>query len=264
MSDTSIVDDEDFAGGPDEEEIQDADGEDEGGDGQEPDGETPGDGQVEGAQGDAQGDEGHVAAARSRASQRIQKEIARRKEIEQKYSTLEREIAEIRAAQQAPRPDPAEQQRLAQIEAEQVALMSPAQVAQYYAEKTRREMQAERQQDRAFLQEQNDRANFTALQATDPLARKYADEVERVVQEQKRNGMTVSREVALNFVIGQAMRKRAGAAGTRQGKAAAVRVSGAQTRPGRTNGDASGDRGGRRSGDLNEADLERRLGNQVF
>lgn len=260
MSDTSIVDDEDFAGGPDEEEIQDADGEDEGGDGQEPDGETPGDGEVE----RAQGDEGHVAAARSRASQRIQKEIARRKEIEQKYSTLEREIAEIRAAQQAPRVDPAEQARQAQIEAEQVALMSPAQVAQYYAEKTRREMQAERQQDRIFLQEQNDRANFTALQATDPLARKYADEVERVVSEQKRNGMTVSREVALNFVIGQAMRKRAAGAGTRQGKAAGARVAGATTKPGRTNGDASGDRGGRRSGDLSEADLERRLGNQVF
>lgn len=263
MSDTSLVDDDDLAGGPDEEEIQDADGEDEGRDGEEPDGQETGDGEEQGAQGHAQGDEGHVKPP-SRSSLRIQKEIARRKEAEQKFATLEREIAEIRAAQQQPRIDPAEQARQAQIEAEQVALMSPAQVAQYYAEKTRREMQAERQQDRLFLQEQNDRANFNALQATDPLARKYADEVERVVQEQKRNGMTVSREVALNFVIGQAMRKRAGAAGTRQGKAAAARVAGASTKPGRMNGDAASDRTGRRGGDPSEAELERRLGSTVF
>ena len=263
MSDTSLVDDDDLAGGPDEEEIQDADGEDEGRDGEEPDGQEAGDGEEQGAQGHAQGDEGHVKPP-SRSSLRIQKEIARRKEAEQKFATLEREIAEIRAAQQQPRIDPAEQARQLAEEQQRVSLMAPHEVAQYYAQKTQQQMEYRLQLMQLSLAEENDRAAFNALQTSDPLARKYADEVERLIKSEKAEGRSVKRETALNFVIGQAMRKRAGAAGTRQGKAAAARVAGASTKPGRMNGDAASDRTGRRGGDPSEAELERRLGSTVF
>jgi len=165
---------------------------------------------------------------------------------------------------QAPRVDPAEQARLAQIEQEQVAMMSPAQVAQYYAQKSEQNISHRLQQMQFGLQEQADRTAFGVLQQTNPLARKYAAEVEKVVAEQLRNGMTVRREVALKYVVGEKMMERAAAAGTRQGKAAAARVTGATVKPGRGNGDASSDRGGRRGGDPSEAELERRLGSVKF
>lgn len=257
MSDTNVDDDDLSIGGPDEEvedDVQD-EGEEEADVGQDESGPVSGEGR------DEKGDELQVKP--SRASEAVRRAKAERDEARKQFSDLQREINEIRASQVNRGPSPEELARQQAEEAQRVSLMAPHEVAQYYATKAQTQMEQRLQMMQMSLQEQNDRASFTALQATDPLARKYADEVEKVVRDQQARGMIVSRDVALNYVIGQAMRKRAASASTRQGKAAAARVNGATAKSVRANGDATADRG-RMRGDMSIEALERRIGDVKF
>ena len=146
---------------------------------------------------------------------------------------------------------------------ERLSLMSPEERADYRVAQSEARLRNEMQQTRLMLQEEADRSAFRSLQSSNPLARKYAADVETVVAQQKSRGLTVSRETALKFVIGEKMFAKANAQTPKQKKAAASRIASASGRPTRSAG-AQGSERGSRGRDESFEDLERRLANVVF
>lgn len=254
MTDLSLVDDdlpEDFDGEGDEGQEGNADESD--GDGQGEDGEAT-------DQADGEEDEERVAPRKQpRASDTVRESKRRAQEAETRADRLEREIAEIRATQNQQRgPSPEEIRQHQAIEAERLSMMSPEERADYRVAQVEQRLRGEMHQTRLQLAEESDRSNFRALQSSSPLARKYAADVEKVVAEQKRNGMIVNREVALKFVLGEKLFEKSSATTGKAKKDGARRIAAATGRPGRASGEASSDRAGRRGDDSIEA-LESRL-----
>ena len=220
-------------------------------------------GQVRGQDGRASqdGNERSERVSRQPASETIRTLRAERQRAEQlaRDQALRLEALE-RTIQQQSRPDPALQARQAQEEAERVAMMAPHEVAQYYANKSAQQMQqqmhaAQRQQMDAL-----DRMDFRSQVATNPLAKKFEPDVERVVAEQARNGFSIKREEALAYVVGKAMIAKAGTAAKGQRVAGAARVASQTTRRATPGGDVQNDARGAR-GDT-QAARAKRLENQ--
>jgi hypothetical protein len=263
MSDLSLVEDEDI-------EIP---GGDEDGEGNEAEGDADGD-EGQGQEDDAgeeddegEGQEGHVAARsprQGRAAESVRLAKAEAKEAKDRADRLEREIAEIRQLQTAPR-QPTAQEIAAEAaqEAERLALMAPHEQVQYLVAKEMNKVNARLHQTQMTLAEETDRAAFRSLQTSNPLARKYATDVEKVVSDQKARGFTVDRETALKHVLGTRLFEQSMKNAGKAKKAGASRIAAAQGRPGRAAGEAGSDRGGRRGDDSIEA-LERRLAGVKF
>ena len=262
MTDLSLVDDDDIdLPGDEDGEGNETEGRSDGDEGQE------GDAEDEGGDAGEEGDEEGLAEpaprrARQTASERVRESRAQVREANERAARLEREIAEIRAQQQ--RGPSAEEIRHQQaVEAERLSLMSPDERADYRIAQAEHRLRNEMQQTRLQLAEQADQSSFRALQATNPLARKYATDVEKVVADQKARGMIVNREVALKFVLGEKLYEKSMATGGKAKKAGAARVAAQTGNPGRAAGQATSERGSRR-GDDSEAALERRLAGVRF
>lgn len=264
MTDLSLVDeDETLVPGGDDgegEQSEDAPDGDEGGEGDE-------EGDAGGEENDEEGEEwlADPPARRGRASESVREAKRTAKADRERADRLEREIAEIRQAQNAPRQQsPQEIAAEAEREAAHVAMLDPAAQVQYFVAKAMQPIQANLHQTRMQLQEQTDRAEFRALQSSNPLARKYATDVEKMVSDQKSRGFTVSREIALKQVLGERLFEQSMKNAGKAKKAGASRIAAATGRPGRATGEASSDRGGRRGGDDSIEALERRLKGVTF
>ena len=213
-----------------------------------------------GARQDAQ--ERSERVARQPASETIRSLRSERQRAEQalRDATLRAEALERQIAAQNQRPDPAYLARQAQEEAERVSMMAPHEVAQYYASKTQYQLQQQIQFNQRQQMEALDRINFRATVAMDPLARRFEADVEAKVAEQAAKGLTVSREDALNWAAGKALRAKAAAAAKTQKVAGAARVAAQTTRRGTAAGDVQNDAAAR--GMNSKAALEKRLAGQ--
>lgn len=262
MSDLSHVDDDDF------EDIENGEG-DEGGAGDSHEGEDEGDPQDEDDEGQGEGElQGQrqpvEGQRRNRANDSVRRLRERAQAAEDRATRFEREMDDLRRQvnSQNYQPSRAELERQRQEEDERVALMSPAEQIRYYRDLDRQERARERQIERAQDMEARDRDRFQDMQRTNPLARKYATEVETLVKEQRNQGLNTPREVALAFIIGRkALDKVNAGGGPSREQRGRVRGSTAQPTRGGTDGRSTG-RG--READDSEAGLERRLAGVTF
>lgn len=267
MSDISTTDDDDFI-----DEVGDGEG-DEGGSPDPHEGED-GEDEAEGEDDEGEGQEGLSLEGREparrpndsyrRLKERAKAAEARSKESDDRATRFEREIGEIRQqlGSQQHQPSAAEQARLQQEEDERLALMTPGEQARYLRDQITRSVRDENQRMALGQREENDRTRFQDMQRTNPLARKYATEVENLVREQRSQGLSTPREVALAFLIGRkALDKVSGGATPSREQRGRVSGSRAQSTRGGTESRSSGRE---RQGDDSEAALERRLAGTVF
>lgn len=206
-----------------------------------------------------QGQQRSERVAPSRANNRVQTALKRAEEAERKANEAQTRLDAFLAAQGQRQPDPIALARQQQEEAERVALMSPAEQAQYYVQQSQRQMVGQMAQMQRQTQDQLDRIAFQNLQATNPVAKRFAAEVEKTVAEEARKGSMLPREVALAYVIGKHVLENGGKAAGKQRAAGAARVQAQTTRRGAPQSDLAR---GNTSNDLSA--LERRLANQMI
>lgn len=186
--------------------------------------------------GDAEGDAGPVDGEpprRNRAETRIQRLREEAAEAKRDAADARRRIEEFEARQRSVVPAGETQDQRAQ----RYALMtSDERVDARLSEATH-----EFNQRLGLMQfqsmEAGDKAAFRALCAGDPVAAKYAPEVESRLVELRRNGQNVDRERLLTFLIGEKTRARAREAGEKAKKDGARRVERQTTRPANNRGD---------------------------
>jgi hypothetical protein len=200
----------------------------------------------------------------TRSNNSVRESRRRAQEAEQRASRFEQELADLKrqfAQAQQPRPTQQDLERLRQEEDERLALMTPAEIGRYYRDQMARDMQVQFQQQQMRTAEDTDRRNFASIAQTNPLARRYADDVEKLVTERRNAGENVPREVALAFLIGrEAIAK---ATGRKPSGSSQRRVEGTRTRPTNATGQGQGARRGERGDDSLES-LERRLKGVTF
>jgi len=194
------------------------------------------------------------------ASETIREQRSRAQAAEQRAQDAERraEALERVLAERNQQPDPQAIARQQAEEAERVAMMDPAQVAQYYANKSAHMLQQQMQASNRQQLDALDRIEFRGLAASNKTAARFADEVEQIVSDQAKLGYSIKREEALKYAIGKAVLAGAGKASKTQKPAAQARVAANTTRRVTPGGDMG--REGDARGDTKAA-LMKRLAN---
>jgi len=126
---------------------------------------------------------------------------------------------------------------------EQIALMTPDELINYRLSESDKRFQATLGQIQWQTYETGDKAAFNALKATDPLAAKYADEVETRLQQMRAAGQNVDRERLLTYIIGEKARAGRSVAKQRQQAQGQQRIARQTVRPGAARSDTAGNRG---------------------
>lgn len=183
------------------------------------------------------------------------KEIARA--AKEEAAEARRQLEEVTRQQQqrATQVDPA-------VERDRLALMSSEERAEY------RQQQAEvRHQQQIYhlqfqMYENNDRASFRALAATDKLAAKMEDKVEqRLLQlrdEKRRAGESnwnIDRKTLFTFLVGEEALARGKAAGDKERKGGANNIRRQTSRPGNAHSNVSAPRQGAKTLEERLADV---------
>ncbi len=200
-------------------------------------------GAAEGDGADAQ--EGQVDATPERQGRKPANEVIRELRASRKQETearlrLETETRELRerlGRLEQPRREPQGPT------AEQLALMTPDELIQHRLGESEKRFQHTLGQIQWQTYEANDRTTFNALKATDPLAAKYADEVETRLQAMRAAGQNVDRERLLTFIIGEKARAGRSVAKQRQQAQGQQRIARQTVRPGAARSDTAGSRG---------------------
>lgn len=144
--------------------------------------------------------------------------------------------------------------------AEQLALMTPDELINYRLGESDKRFQQTLSQIQWNTYEASDKAAFNSLRATDPLAAKYADEVETRLAAMRQQGQNVDRERLLTFIIGEKARAGRSAAKQRQTAQGQQRIARQTVRPGAARSDTAGNRG-----KISEQEArEKRLENMTF
>lgn len=127
--------------------------------------------------------------------------------------------------------------------AEQFALMTPDELITYRLGESDKRFQQTLGQIQWNTYEASDKATFNSLKATDPLAAKYADEVETRLAAMRQQGQNVDRERLLTFIIGEKARAGRSVAKQRQTAQGQQRIARQTVRPGAARSDTTGNRG---------------------
>ncbi len=127
--------------------------------------------------------------------------------------------------------------------AEQIALMTPDELITYRLGESDKRFQQTLGQIQWNTYETSDKASFSALKATDPLAAKYAGEVEERLLAMRAAGQNVDRERLLTFIIGEKARAGRSVAKQRQQAQGQQRIARQTVRPGAARSDTAGNRG---------------------
>lgn len=144
--------------------------------------------------------------------------------------------------------------------AEQIALMTPDELITYRLGESDKRFQQTLGQIQWTTYETSDKAAFNALKATDPLAAKYADEVEKRLQEMRANGQNVDRDRLFTFIVGEKARAGRSVAKQRQAAQGQRNIQRQTVRPGAARSDTAGNRG-----KLSEQEArDKRLENMTF
>lgn len=199
------------------------------------------------------------ARVRSRASERIQTLRAEAQAARERTALLERELQEERARRQQP-------QQQSQEESDdafnaRIAMLDAEQRMDAKLERATKRHQRELLISNMRSADLADRAAFQAKAAFDPYFKKYADEVERTLAEERRNGRDWPRETVLDFVIGRAARTNPNR--SKQKAAGQERIARQQARDDGGRGDISARRERAGQGDSLEAIKRRLTGVQI-
>lgn len=157
--------------------------------------------------------------------------------LRERLDKQDRELAELRARQQAPTqpqyaPDPYAAQRAAAEENERLQLMSPAEASRYFYEKGQREFQQAMVRQQLQTQDLVDKQAYDSASRSSRIHQQYAARVESTLAEERRLGnLGTTRQAILNYLVGQDAIERAGRAAPAQRRAAAGRVASQQARP---------------------------------
>lgn len=182
---------------------------------------------------------------RSRAGEAIRSLRARAQETERRAQEAERRAdeAERRARDYEARQRP--QQTAVDPEAERRYLESlpPEQQVDYKLNKALERFQTVQQAQSFRQMDMLDKTQFDAECRYDPLARKYANEVEKELTRIRNEGGNVPREAVLNYVLGRALREKQRLGSGTRAAAGERRVRAAATRPTNARGDVASDRG---------------------
>lgn len=212
------------------------------------------------AEGDgAEAEEEEIAAAgeevekpRSRAAERISRLSNEAREAKEEASRVRRELEEFKAAQRQ-----TAQQESPEQAAQRLALMTPEERLEYKLDQAERRNQQTMQAMSFQMQDTSDKAAFSSLCATDAIASRYADRVETKLREIRAAGQNVNREALLDFMVGQDIRSKGGAARAKQQKEGNRRIERQGVKPTNSRGDNSPNKRGEKS-------LEERLENVTF
>jgi hypothetical protein len=102
-----------------------------------------------------------------------------------------------------------------------------------------------------------DQIEFRALVASNPVAKRFESQVEKLVRQEAAKGYSVTRETALKFALGEALLEKTKSAAGKQKPAGAARVAAQTTRTTRAGADVGSERA--RAAGVNA--LEKRLEN---
>ena len=127
--------------------------------------------------------------------------------------------------------------------AEQLALMTSDELITYRLGESDKRFQQTLGQIQWNTYEASDKATFNSLKATDPLATKYADEVETRLAAMRQQGQNVDRERLLTYIIGEKARAGRSVAKQRQTAQGQQRIARQTVRPGAARSDTTGNRG---------------------
>lgn len=203
-----------------------------------------------------EGDEGQVdeqpARRPSRAQSRIQSLTETLKEEKAERQRIDRELADLRAAERAR--EQRSQQETPEAKATRRALMDPVEVMREDLRESEARTQNLLHQQAMQTQETNDKLTYNSILRDAPHLKKYEAEVEKVRVEQQARGVFVPREVLLDLAIGRAARAAATKAGAKPRQQAQQRVAAQQSKPAAARGDAASQRG--KQGDSAEKRLE--------
>ena len=237
-----------------EEEIVDAGNETEADAGSEQEQGEVGDDSEDATEGDgSETEEGEIEAAKpSRGESRFQRLANTAKEAREEAATARRELQEFKASQRQ-----AVQQETPEQEAQRLALMTPEERLEFKLDKSERRNQQNMQAMAFQMQDGTDKSAFTALCTSDQTAARYRDRVEAKLAEIRSQGQNVNREALLDFLVGQDVRKKGGAARDRQAKDGERRIQRQKVAPGNNRGDSAPAKRG-------EKTLEERLSDVTF
>jgi hypothetical protein len=170
----------------------------------------------------------------NREHRRIQALRETRKRAEEEARQLRAELDRLRTQQPMPQPqaDPYRAAEEARREAEQVALMTPHEVAAYYANKSEQRMRRELADYQARFGDLLDKQSFEAVKARWPAARQMASEVESALITLRSQGQNFPREVIFRQIWADKALARAEKQEAQQRTAARRRVASQTTRPG--------------------------------
>lgn len=173
---------------------------------------------------------------------------ADRRRLAAENARLTREIEQSRRpVQQQVHEDP-------RILADRLALMSPEERIQHGVDQALARHAAQTQALNAQVMDQSDRVAFEGRQASDPLAKKLAPEVERRLAEVRQSGQNLPRQTVYTYLVGE----RVLAQQAKGKKPAAERVRRETVRPQSARGDVGNSR--ERRGGNTVADIESRYG----
>jgi hypothetical protein len=175
-------------------------------------------------------------APRSRGEQRIQRLANEAREAKEKAERAERRLQELESRNQFGQNQQTEQQ-----ERERLALMTPEERAEYRISRHEQTTQARIAQSEFRTADLVDRASFDAKAALNKVYSRYAPEVEKRLQELRREGQNIPREQLLRWIIGNKALESAGAPA--KPSAGKQRVAAQRATPTNSKGDTASSRG---------------------
>lgn len=174
-------------------------------------------------------------------SERFQTLANRNRELERQLADLQRQQGDF--ARQQQEAQQRQQQEIDRQQEEQFLLTaSPQDMARYFADKSRREMQREMQVTRYQIYDSNDQAEFEREMVATPRLRAVWERNRERFDELRRQAPGVRRIDLLDKLVGEIARANMGAARTRQERRAGEALNGRQTRPAATRGNVAGER----------------------
>ena len=212
--------------------------------------------EASGQEGDeAEGEEGQVEPPKpSRATKAVNEAKRVAREAAAEAANLRKEIEALKQQRQQAAP----QEETPEQEQAKLALMSVEERVDYKLAKAEKVNQRQLAMYQFQAAEAADKAAFAQLALGDPYAKKYADEVEKLLAEERAKGINWPRETVLNFIAGRKAREaRTSPRTEQQRKDAQRRVNSQRTSSESGRSDRAAPRGRGTGNTL--SDLERRL-----
>lgn len=196
---------------------------------------------------DADGSQQEVR--RNRASDSVREAKRAAKEAREQLATKERELSDLRAAQVRTQhsPDPA-------VEAARLELMTPEERIEYRLQQSEARHAQELRALRWETAEREDKARFERFQQDNPRAKRYVEDVEKLLDQARRGGTNLPRETVFYYLLGKKVAENTKNKGATTRQAGRENVRREQTRPSAGRGDVG-------TGARKGKSLEERLAN---